>query len=750
MTTLDAIVRAVTFRAESGFTVLSVDAIARDADSSPTVRRGGLSAQAGDGQPALLQPEPERVAAVGILLVEPYPGEALTLHGAWAVHEKYGRQFRIERVERAARPLAGESLVAYLGSGVFPHVGEATARRIVARFGDETEAAMADPARLDEVPGITRAKAERIAEVWRTEAEARATMVFLSNLGISARIARRIWEQYGSETEAVLNANPYRLAWDVDGIGFQRADQIARAWGFGDTSPHRVEAGVIYALEQARMEGHAYLPREALVAAALETLRLPEREAPLVEQAIEWQQMREDNSALVVDADAVYLPALHWAEVGSAARLRALLNEPVSRVLTSPVGGTPLSTQFASIHAKTGTILNQAQRRAIENALVSKISILTGGPGTGKTTTLQALVALCHAHDLAFTLCAPTGRAAKRMSEATGAPAATIHRTLEYRHGEGFTRDEDNPLDGDLVVADEASMIDIGLFYALVRAVRPGAHLLLVGDADQLPSVGPGDVLRDLIASEVIPTTRLNVIYRQSDRSAIVPAAHAVNRGQTPAFKNARGEHFDDLFFSIKEDFAEAATEVVDLAARRLPERFGISPWEVQVLSPSYKGEAGVDALNRALQDALNPHGQRIRGTGFRVGDRVMHVKNDYDKGVFNGDVGRITALKEDGTLQAVMDGYDRLIEYAPADLDELRLGYACTVHKSQGNEFTAVVIACTTQHAFMWSRNLLYTALTRAREVAVLVGTKKALWLAVNNDRVQRRYTRLAERVRG
>ncbi len=602
---------------------------------------------------------------------------------------------------------------------------------------------------------ISAALAKTLAATWDKEKIAHATMTYLMSLNLTAKMARRIWDEFGSDAEAAIKENPYQLAWAVDGIGFQRADQIGRdALGFDVRSPYRLDAGVIHVLKEARSNGHIYLPRETLVygegagmqkvTGALEMLRgLGEGDAGLVEETIDRLGERSGPGSVVADDDRVYLPYLYRDETSSADRVQLLL-----------AGDTLADTQEIDIDARmewaqqeAGITLNAEQEAAVRAALTSKVSVTTGAAGVGKTTVLRVLIHILQAERIGFALMAPTGKAANRMAEATGCDAMTLHRGLEFSPASfGFKRDEADPLDADVVIVDEASMIDVSLGHALLRAVKSDAHLLFVGDQHQLPSVGPGSVLGDLIASGCVPATHLTQIYRQDENSGIVPNAHAINTGQMPHLMN--GET-NDFFFASQTEAESVADEIVSLVSRRIPAKFDIDSADIQVLSPSYKRACGVSALNTALQNALNPHGAPVWTTGFRVGDKVLQLKNDYDREVWNGDQGLIVHV--DGDAMTVrMDADARRVLYNKADLDNLTLAYAMTVHKSQGSGFPAVVVACHSTHQFMMQRNLLYTAVTRAEKLVILVGVKKALYAGVKRDDQSRRYSQLAARLRG
>ncbi len=684
-------------------------------------------------------------------LPEVQPGEAVEFNGQWVQDPRYGQQFRAESV-RQVMPATVEGMRRYLGSGLIKGIGPRTAEKIVDYFGLETLNVLdRDPSRLLEVPDVGQKRMQMIAHAWAEQQAIKEVMLFLQGHRISTGLAIKIYKAYGDEAIHKVQENPYRLARDIWGIGFLTADRIARDLGLPEDSPHRMAAGVIYALNEATGDGHVFLPRGEAVQLAGQLLRL-EGVADGIEAAIDRLHAAEEVAIEPVpdttggQQEAIYLPALYHAEVGVARRLRQMLDAPDSRL--ADLKAVHWGPFLAALGATSPVTLTDQQRGAVRQALTSKISILTGGPGTGKTFTMQTVIAALQQTGHRYLLCSPTGRAAKRLSEATGQPAQTIHRLLGYSPAEGFTYNEQNPLDADMIIVDEASMIDLSLFYHLLKAIAPDTHLLLIGDVDQLPSVGAGDVLRDIIRSGTIPVTRLETIFRQEGGSLIIRNAHRINHGEQPDTSN-QGE---DFYFFGEEDPQAAAALVVDIVRNRLPERFGFDPLEdVQVLVPMYRGPAGVEALNQALQEALNPPGRPaerwIMGRLFRVGDKVMQLRNNYDKDVFNGDIGRVRAIDfEEQTLIVRMEG--RLVSYDWSECDELTHAYAISVHKSQGSEYPVVVMPILTQHYMMLQRNLLYTAVTRARRMVVLVGTRKAIAIAVRNNKITRRYSALAWRL--
>ena len=705
---------------------------------------------------------PDLVTVVGYL-PEVQPGERLRLEGVWTTHQQYGRQFKAERCEQLL-PATAEGIRRYLGSGLIRGVGPVTAERIVARFGADTLRVLEEePERLREVEGVGPKRAAAIARAWEEQKAIRQVMLFLQSHGVTTGLAVKIYKTYGDDALRVVQEDPYRLARDIWGVGFKTADKIARDLGLPLDAPSRIQAGVAYALSQMADEGHVYVPEEKLVA---EAARLLEVDPALVEPAIaaldaeeviQREQLtyplpgegagRAGDPPGVREEQAVYLAPFYQGEVGAAGRLRTLMESPATRL--GRFRSLDWDALLAQVTRGSEIELSAEQREAVRAALTHKVTVLTGGPGTGKTVTVRTVIGALEALGGRYALCAPTGRAAKRLAEATGRPAKTVHRLLEYSPQEGFRRNEENPLPVDLLIVDEASMLDLLLTHHLLKAVDPAAHLLLVGDVDQLPSVGAGDVLRDVIRAGRAKVVRLTHIFRQAAQSGIVVNAHRVNQGQMPLLNQ-----YDDFYFFSKEDPEEAADLLVDIVVNRIPRKFGLDPVdEVQVLAPMYRGACGVANLNRRLQEALNPPGpnrpeRRLGGRTFRVGDKVMQVRNNYDKEVFNGDIGRV--IRIDGieqTLTVRIDG--RPVIYDWAEADELIHAFAISVHKSQGSEYPAVVMPVLTQHYMMLQRNLLYTGITRAKRLVVLVGTRRAIGIAVRNARVRQRYSGLGVRLR-
>ncbi|HEX5761436.1 MAG TPA: ATP-dependent RecD-like DNA helicase [Thermoanaerobaculia bacterium] len=692
--------------------------------------------------------ERELVTAVGNLLAV-QPGESLRLTGSWEQDARYGRQFRVTSYQTVT-PATLTGIERYLGSGLVRGIGKGLAKRLVERFGMETLAVIeSSPERLAEVPGIGGKRSGEIRRAFREQRGIQELMVFLQSHGVATGMAVKIHKRYGEEAMAVVRESPYRLAVEVFGIGFRSADRIAAALGLPKDSAQRVEAALLHLLGEGAERGHCFLPRAALLEAAVALLGVePARvEAGLATLAAAGEVVVE---ALPDGTAAVYLPSLHTAEREIAERLAALGAAP------PPPLALDVERALDWVERREKIALAPEQREAIRLGLTRKALVVTGGPGTGKTTLVRGIVEVLARKGLRVLLAAPTGRAAKRLAEATGHEAATIHRLLEWNaRSRGFERHRDRPLEGDLVVVDEASMLDAPLAAHLLRALPDRARLVLVGDVDQLPSVGPGRVLADLIHSGTVAVARLATIFRQAERSLIVTNAHRVQRGDMPLLEPlAGGEGEPDFFFVERETPEEVLETLRELLARRIPQRFGFDPVEeVQVLTPMNRGLLGTASLNGVLRELLNPAAADAPldsgggPRGFRVGDKVMQVRNDYDLEVFNGDLGRVVAVEEaEPRLIVSFDG--RRVGYDAAALDELALAYACSIHKSQGSEYPCVVVPLHTQHYVMLQRNLLYTALTRARRLAVLVGEKRALRVAVGNARTRARYTRLAERL--
>jgi exodeoxyribonuclease V alpha subunit len=730
----------------------------------------------------------EPLTIVGGLLGIPV-GARLRVTGRRENTSRFGSQFRVSGFTEIA-PATLEGMRKYLGSGLIKGIGPEFAARIVDRFGIETlEVLDSDPGRISEVPGIGPTRARAIRDAWSAQREVRKVMVFLQGYGVSPAFAARIYKRYGVAAVALLRENPYRLAFDVWGIGFLSADKLAAALGIARESAARIDAGVRHVLEQASTDGDVFVPRERLVreaAALLGTAEgLPQAAVDRLAQAGEVAVEARPEASPLDGGEAVYTTALHRAEVALANGVIRLLAAEGKTVAIDA------KRALAWYEGEAGITLARHQAEAVERALVERVLVITGGPGVGKTTIVRGVVSILTRKGLRVSLAAPTGRAAKRLSEATGQPAATLHRLMEWRPAGGvFGRAAARPLDTDLLVVDEASMLDVRLGADLMAALASGSRLVLVGDVDQLPSVGPGTVLRDLIASGVVPTVRLTEIFRQAHQSLIVRNAHRIHDGEMPelgprpaddgapaaaasttagADGPAAGLVRRDFFFLEEPDAARAADIVRDLVVSRLPRHYGFPPHDVQVLCPMHRGDLGAGNINRLLQQALTGDGPGLARGGriFRAGDKVMQIRNDYDKDVFNGDIGRVERIEAGGRLEggeaagasspassdageALIVRFDeREVVYAVEDLDELQLAYAATVHKAQGSEYPAVVIPVHTQHFVMLQRNLLYTAVTRARQLVVLVGTRKALGIAVRNADVALRCSRLAVRLR-
>ena len=624
----------------------------------------------------------------------------------------------------------------YLGSGLIRGVGPKFAGRIVRTFGTDTLTVIEEETdRLLLVPGIGEKRVQMIRDSWEKQKEIKNIMLFLQSHSVSTSFAAKIYKVYGNESIQVVKENPFRLADDIWGVGFKTADGLAEKLGFAKDDPLRCRSGILYTLNALADEGHVYAEQEQLLRKAEELLEV-KRES--ISAALEAMLGTED---LKQDGEAIYLPPFYYAEIGVAAKLKRLAAD--TDALPSEA-----RADFERLAKKTGLQYDEIQKDAILKATVSKVMVLTGGPGTGKTTTTLGMIAVLRSRGKRILLAAPTGRAAKRMTETTGMEARTIHRLLEFKPPEGYQRNEENRLEGDVLIVDECSMIDVILMNALLKAIPPRMQLILVGDVDQLPSVGAGNVLRDIIDSGVFPVVRLTRIFRQARSSRIILNAHRINTGEFPDLSNGAGT---DFFFVPAEEPETAAQEIVRLVKTRLPKYRQVLPSEIQVLTPMQRGAVGAANLNTLLQEALNPSETCLRRSGysFRLYDKVMQIRNNYDKEVFNGDVGTISALNlEERNLRVRFD--DREVEYDVTELDELAQAYAVTIHKSQGSEYPIVVMPMLMTHFVMLQRNLLYTGVTRAKKLLVLVGTKKAVGYAVRNVTVTSRNTRLKERLQG
>jgi exodeoxyribonuclease V alpha subunit len=772
LATLEAVLERITYaNEETGYTVARVSA------------RGATSSSSGGGSGG------ELVTVVGNLLGA-QPGESLRLEGRWKSHPQYGRQFEVQHFTTVL-PATIQGIRRYLGSGLIKGIGPKMAERIVAHFDTDTLRVIEEePARLIEVLGLGPKRTQLITRAWEEQRAIKEVMLFLQGVGVSTNLAVRIYKTYRDAAIAMVKNEPYRLAADVWGIGFKTADKIAQSLGIPHDSPERVKAGLQFTLSEASEEGHCYLPQAELLRRAAEILDVDaalaagcledavregsvvrERLAPAEHDARtrDSEDATKDASADEEPVEAIYLMPFHRAEVSLASGLRRLLHAPQERL--PAFRSVDWVAAFGWLQQKTGSTLAPEQAAAVQLALTRKVAVLTGGPGCGKSFTVRSVVLLAKAKRAKVLLTAPTGRAAKRLEELAGMPgveASTLHRLLQLRPGGDAAYDRDRPLDADLVVVDEASMLDVLLANTLVKAIPPGAHLLFVGDVDQLPSVGAGEVLRDLLGSgsglhtgatgatsaigsseEAIPSVRLTRIFRQAQHSGVVTNAHRINAGQLPV---ARG--LDDFFLFAEDDAERVAELTVDIVAHRLSKRFGLDARrDVQVLCPMHRGPAGAGVLNERLQEVLTPSRpglaeRRYGGRVYRVGDKVTQLRNNYDKEVFNGAVGTVTALSlEEQELRVLLDD-GRQVPYAFDELDELTHAYAISIHRSQGSEYPCVVVPLTTNAWLMLQRNLLYTAVTRAKRLVVLVGSQRALAKAVRTVGAGRRYTGLRQRL--
>ncbi len=678
----------------------------------------------------------ETVTVVGYCAAV-WVGEVLKSRGRWVRHKTHGMQFQAEAMECVV-PTSARGIERYLASGMIRGIGKVMAKRLIARFGDDTLRVIEkDSGRLEEVEGIGAKRRLMIKESWIEQKAVRDIMIFLQGHGIGPGQASRIFRQYGGQAVAVISENPYRLCTDVWGIGFKTADRVALSMGIPADSPPRSRAGLAYVLQTMTEEGHCFCAMPELILQAQALLEIP---AEILETALAHELA---HGRLIREDQRIYLPALFEAEVAIARKLAALQHQPVRFKAIDAERAVPWAEEQVAIQ------FDHRQAEALRRALTEKVAIITGGPGVGKTTIIRALVEIYSRRKLEVCLAAPTGRAAKRMEEATGHAASTIHRLLKFnpRSG-GFEHGPEKPIEGDVFILDEVSMIDVPLMHAFLRALRDDAVLVLVGDTDQLPSVGPGNVLRDLIQSERIPSVTLQHIFRQAHGGLIVQNAHHINRGEFIE-SPAPDDESDFYFFETREPDAVVA-RVIDLVANRIPRRFRFDPMaDIQVLTPMRRNQLGADNLNAMLQQALNPNGSSVSRFGriYRIRDRVMQIRNNYDKDVFNGDIGLIeTVDTEEQSLVVNFDG--RCIEYAFNELDELLHAYACSIHKAQGSEYPAVVLLLATQHFKLLQRNLLYTAITRGRKLVCLVGSSKAVAMAIRNNEMRLRRTALAQRL--
>ena len=701
-------------------------------------------------------------------------GSVLLVEGNWKVDARYGSQFVAESWEETL-PATVYGMEKYLGSGLIKGVGPKFARRIVQKYGPDTFAVIEDNVELlIEVEGIGKKRVQMIAESWERQKEIKNVMMFLQEHGVSTAYAAKIYKQYGNDSISTVKENPYKLADDIWGIGFKTADQIAEKLGFEKNSFVRLRSGIMYTLSELGNAGHVYAERDQLLKTACRLLETEEEFIEMtMDEMLRKEELIKEKKMIKTDAEgnavsAIYLPPFYYAEIGVAGKLRKLAEAAAADRLWTGLmkaraesGNSALSVDVEAIEKKVGMTYDDVQRDAIRRAATAKVMVLTGGPGTGKTTTTHGIISAYKAYGLKILLAAPTGRAAKRMTEATGLEAKTIHRLLECKPPEGYQKNEDNPLEGDVLIVDECSMIDVVLMNSLLKALPLNMRLIMVGDIDQLPSVGAGNVLRDIIDSGAFPVIRLTRIFRQAQTSRIIMNAHRINEGRMPDISNGRNA---DFFFMENEDAEAVVTQIVELVKTKLPKYYHVDSRQIQVLTPMQRGTVGATNLNLAMQEALNPaeHEIFMRGRGavmvpketlrrsgyaFRADDKVMQIKNNYDKEVFNGDIGIIESVDaEDRTLTVNFD--NRIVEYDVTELDELVHAYATTIHKSQGSEYPIVVIPVLMNHYVMLQRNLIYTGITRAKKILVLVGTKKSLSYAVRNVTVINRNTLLKERL--
>jgi len=684
-------------------------------------------------------------------IVSLIPGEVLKLQGFWDNHPRYGEQFKIVSYE-SIMPATVKGIEKYLGSGMIKGIGPVTAKRLVSKFGIETLSIIDNSIeRLNEVPGIGEKRIEMIRNAWEEQKDIRDVMIFLQGHGVSPAYAIKIYKYYGRDSVKAVSENPYRLAMDIFGIGFITADKIAEKLGISKDSQIRIEAGILHVLNQLSDDGHVYYPYDLLITECGKILDVEEDLIPVALDSVSSQKkivveerIAPNSELRTPNLKAVYLTRFHIAEVGIARHLTSLLTAPKQLRLIN------IDQAIDWVQGMLKITLSGKQIEAVKDSINSKLMVITGGPGTGKTTIINSVIKIYKKMGQKVLLAAPTGRAAKRMTEATGHEAKTLHRLLEYTPGRGsFKRNELNPLDADLIIIDETSMVDTLLMHHFLKAVSLKATLIFVGDVDQLPSVGAGCVLKDIINSKLIPTVILDQIFRQSRESMIVVNAHRINNGEMPIFQGDETHNKDFYFFFIEEP-EKVLEKIVYLCKEGIPSRFRFHPLDdIQVLAPMHRGTIGVANLNTELQKELNNKKEEIvrGGKAFKTGDKVLQIRNNYDKDVYNGDIGRVAGI--DREVQEMTVDYDgRRVTYEFSELDEVVLAYAISVHKSQGSEYPVVIIPVLTQHYMLLQRNLIYTVITRGKKLVILIGTKKALSIAINNNNPQKRYTMLRERL--
>ena len=722
--------RVVFHNEENGYTVL---------------RLLPASVNSGGGNAGLTHPR-DPVSCIGHM-VNPQAGVQLKIAGRWVNNPKFGRQIEFQNAEEML-PATSEGIRLYLASGLIKGVGEEMAGRIVEAFGTDTIRILdEEPERLLKVRGVGSKSLDRIRTSWAEHRGMRDLLLFLQPHGITPAYAVRIYRAYGAEALSIVRENPYRLAMDIHGIGFVTADAAATKLGFAHDHPLRIQAGTLYVLQKATDDGNVYLPQAQLIEAVCAQLGVDEGLVDDALAALETDERIVREELDMPDAAGemgVYMRRYHHCESKTAFYIQRLLRSPKSVRFEKP------DALVDKVVSELNISLAPEQLEAVRTAARSKVMVLTGGPGTGKTTIINAIIKLFGEVRARILLAAPTGRAAKRMSETSGRESRTIHRLLEYSPKEdGFARNEDNPLACGLLVVDEASMMDTLLFYHLLKAVPLGATLVLVGDVHQLPSVGPGNVLSDIITSGVVPVVELTEIFRQSAESEIICNAHLINRGEIPSLESSK-DRLSDFYFIHQNDAEKAAELIVDLVRNHIPRRFNLDPVDdIQVLTPMHKGAVGAGRMNASLQEALNPHGIEVRRGDrcFRLHDKVMQIRNNYDKDVFNGDMGRISFMDvRERTLSITFD--ERVVPYDFDELDEIAPAYAISIHKSQGSEYPAVVIPVMMQHYVLLQRNLIYTGVTRGKKLVILVGESRALHMAVKNNKTRKRFTRLAQRL--